>query len=324
MFGRTDREDAADVRADEWGVPAAITDTGCERDLNEDRYAIIESASGLGWIVCDGMGGVRGGELAAQLVIDGMRRDLEGMPQRSTTTALRSAILEANRIIVLRRQNPDFAGMGTTIVCALFSGTEVALAHVGDSRAYLIHEGRITQLTKDHTFVQELVDSHQISADQALSHPQAHILTRALGSEPALEVGLQKYWIKAKHGDQPSSDILVLCTDGLYSHVNDREICAAVMDNPPRQACVKLVDLAKARGGFDNITLAVIPAGGEFSREAPEGMRAMKAPKKSKHQPAAGGGGISYFRLVPWILVFSIGSAIVAFLAVFLWLSLSE
>jgi PPM family protein phosphatase len=320
MFGRSDKEEVVDARPDEWGVPAAITDTGCERDLNEDRYAIIESPSGLAWIVCDGMGGVRGGELAAQLVIDGMRRDLEGMPQRSPATALRSAILEANRIIVLRRQNPDFAGMGTTIVCALFSGIEVALAHVGDSRAYLVHNGAITQLTKDHTFVQELVDSHQIKPDQALSHPQAHILTRALGSEPALEVDLQRYWIKTPV--EGPSDILVLCTDGLYSHVNDREICAAVTDNPPRQACVKLVDLAKARGGFDNITLAVIPAGGAVTVEAPAGALTVKAPKRRK-RPATGTGP-SFARLVPWIMLFSLGAVVVAFLAVILSLSLSE
>lgn len=176
-------------------IPAAITDTGCERELNEDRYAVIESPSGLAWLVCDGMGGQTGGELAAQLAIDAIRRDLENLPARPPEIALRSAILEANRIIVLRRQNQAFARMGTTIVAALFNGIEVAIGHVGDSRAYLVRDGAIQPLTTDHTYVQQLVDAGEIRSDQALSHPQAHILTGCIGAEPGLEVTMRRFWI---------------------------------------------------------------------------------------------------------------------------------
>lgn len=253
-------------------VPAAITDTGCERELNEDRYAVIESASGVAWIVCDGMGGAAGGELAAQLAIDAMRRDLENYPRPDPAVALRSAILEANRVIVLRRQNQAFAGMGTTIVAALLSGEELVLAYVGDSRAYLVRDRAIQLLTTDHTYVQKLVDQGQIKHEDALSHPQAHILTKAIGSEPGLEVDQERFWIWPLGNDE-TTDYLVLCTDGLYSLVNEGEIANIVSEFSPQRASVKLIELAKARGGYDNITVAVIPLSGQLHREAPAGFK---------------------------------------------------
>lgn len=251
-------------------VPAAITDTGCERDLNEDRYAVMDSQSGLAWVVCDGMGGEAGGELAAQLAIDAIRRDLENLPARPPEAALKNAILEANRIIVLRRQNQAFASMGTTIVSAIFNGAEVVVGHVGDSRAYLVRDGAIQQLTVDHTYVQALVDKGEIKAEDALSHPQAHILTRAIGSEPGLDVAAKRYWIWQIADGEPS-DFLLLCTDGLYSHVTEGEIAGIVSKENPQRACVKLVELAKNRGGFDNITIAIIPVGGQLRSEPPIG-----------------------------------------------------
>ena len=268
-------------------VPAAITDTGCERHLNEDRYAVIESPSGLAWLVCDGMGGESGGELAAQLAIDAIRRDLENLPERPADQALRGALLEANRVIVLRRQNQAFAQMGTTVVAALFSSYEVVIGHAGDSRAYLIRDGAIQQLTTDHTFVQRLVESGQIKPEEALSHPQAHVLTRAIGSEPGLEVSMQKFWLWPATEPEPP-DCLMLCTDGLYSMVSESEICNAISQNSPQHACVKLVELAKQRGGFDNITLAVIPLPGQLRHEAPPEYEArrQKALKRAAERAA--------------------------------------
>ena len=268
-------------------VPAAITDTGCERDLNEDRYAVIECASGLAWFVCDGMGGTAGGELAAQLAIDGIRRDLEGLPARSPVSALKSAILESNRIIVLRRQNQAFAQMGTTVVGVLFSGIEMALGHVGDSRAYVVRAGQIEQLTTDHTYVQELVEKGEIQPEEALAHPQAHILTRCVGAEPGVEITIQKYWIWQVAEEEPT-DLLVLCTDGLYSHVSDDELAQIVSDHAPQRACVRLVEIAKARGGFDNITVAVVPIGGQLRQEPPQGydeVQAMRARREASGRP---------------------------------------
>ena len=310
------------VGNDDHSIPAAITDTGCERELNEDRYAVIESPSGLAWLVCDGMGGQAGGELAAQLAIDGIRRDLENLPWRTCMSALKSAVLEANRIIVLRRQNQAFAQMGTTLVGLLFSGVEVSLAHVGDSRAYLVRDGVMEQLTTDHTYVQELVNSGQIRPEEALSHPQAHILTRAIGSEPGLQVDMQKYWMWETAKDQ-SNDILVLCTDGLYSHVTDEEIASWVTDMSPQQACVKLVESAKDRGGYDNITVAVIPIGGQLRDKPPEGYNEEAVHKKlrAKHNPTTEKktSNGSFLRTLIAVVVFSALSA----LLVVLWLLFS-
>lgn len=271
LLGETDkRGNSTENALGDPNVPAAITDTGCERELNEDRYGVIESQSGLAWLVCDGMGGSTGGELAAQLALDAIRRDLEKLPFRAPEVALRTAILEANRVIVLRRQNQAFSQMGTTIVAALFSGAELVIGHVGDSRAYLVRDGAIQQLSTDHTYVQELVDKGQLRPEDALSHAQSHILTRCIGAEPGLEVDLHKFWIWDS-SDVPSTDFLVLCTDGLYSLVSDGDIANIVTQNTPQRACVKMVEMAKARGGYDNITIAIVPLRGQLRKEPPVG-----------------------------------------------------
>jgi protein phosphatase len=216
------------------------------------------------------MGGASGGELAAQLVIDAMRRELEGAPQRPAAEALRSALVESNRIIVLRRQNPAFSSMGTTIVSAFFSGAEVVIGSAGDSRAYLVRNGVIQQLTIDHTYVQDLVNKGQLKADEALTHPQAHVLTKAIGSEPSLEFDVKSFWVWQVAEDEPK-DFLVLATDGLYSLVTEGEITDIVSKSSPQQACSDLVERAKSRGGFDNITIAVIPLTGQLKSEPPIG-----------------------------------------------------
>lgn len=244
-------------------VPAAITDTGCERELNEDRYAVVECASGLAWIVCDGMGGAKGGELAAQLAIDAIRTELELLPKSSVAVAAQRCLAAANRVISLRRQNPAFSEMGTTAVAVLFDGVEVALAHAGDSRAYLVRDAAIQQLTKDHTYVQDLVDQGKISHEEAMAHPQAHVLTRCIGADPNLPIDLGRFWIWEVSEEHPV-DYMVLCSDGLYSLITDGEIASIVSENSPQRACVQLVELARARGGYDNITVAIIPLDGQL------------------------------------------------------------
>jgi protein phosphatase len=214
------------------------------------------------------MGGATGGELAAQLVIDAVKRDLLKQPVMSPDIALRNALLEANRVIVLRRQNPSFASMGTTAVALLFSGAEVALGNIGDSRSYLIRDGAIQQLTVDHTFVQQLVERGEIRPEEALGHPNAHILTRCLGAEPGLEVDIQKFWVWSVNPGE-ATDTLLLCSDGLYSLVAELEIAQIVSTHTPQVACVKLVELAKARGGYDNITVSIIPLVGQMRASPP-------------------------------------------------------
>lgn len=297
-------------------VPAALTDTGRERELNEDRFAVVECDVGTVWIVCDGMGGATGGELAAQLAIDALRRDLEAFPGRSPEAALRGAILEANRVIVLRRQNQAFKAMGTTIVAVLFAGEEVLLAHVGDSRAYLQRGGVIQQLTTDHTYVQELVERGQIRPEEALSHPQAHVLTRAIGSEPGLEVVMQRYWLwEAAAGE--ATDTLLLCSDGLYSMVKDKEILETVQELPPQQACSSLVELANSRGGFDNVTVIILPLAGQLRNEPTAGFerRRERQLQKSMRRPPEDLDLGALLRFVGFVVVLSV---LAALLVVFL------
>lgn len=249
-------------------LPAAITDVGCERELNEDRYAVVETSVGRAWVVCDGMGGTLGGELAAQLAIDAIRRGLNARQFSSAGEALQYSVQEANRIIVLRRQNPAFSAMGTTVVSAVIEDDHVVITSVGDSRAYLVRERQINQLTTDHTYVQDLVSRGLLDPSEALSHPQAHVLTRCLGADPGLEVTLQEYWLWPSE-NAPESDYLVLCTDGLYSLVSDEEIADHVNRLTPQECCVQLVELAKKRGGYDNITIAVLPLSGTLREESP-------------------------------------------------------
>ena len=294
---------------DDQPVPAAITDTGCERDLNEDRYAVVESSSGLAWILCDGMGGVTGGELAAQLAIEAMRRELETSPRRPVDQAVKASITEANRVIALRRQNPAFASMGTTVVAAIFMGSEVGISHVGDSRAYLIRDFSIQQLTHDHTLVQEMVDRGQLKFEEALSHPQAHVLTKCLGSEPGLDVVAKKYWVW-ETSDTEATDLLLLCSDGLYSHVSDAEISTITSRMTPQAACVELVELAKSRGGFDNITVAIIPLAGQLKREPPVGFDERHAENKAK-KLSAQSNRQSWIRTIIASAVFSILASLI-------------
>jgi protein phosphatase len=214
------------------------------------------------------MGGATGGELAAQLAIDAIKRDLEKHGDLSVEMALKNSIIEANRVIVLRRQNQAFASMGTTIVGVMFDRHEMAVANIGDSRAYVVRAGMIQALTVDHTYVQQLVDRGEIRPEDALSHPQAHILTRCVGAEPGIEVDVKKFWIWASP-EGGARDRVVLCSDGLYSLVSENEIAQIVTNHTPQVACVKLVELAKARGGYDNITVSIIPLVGEVRSDPP-------------------------------------------------------
>ena len=304
----------------DFSVPAAVTDTGCERELNEDRYAVVESESGVTWIVCDGMGGSAGGELAAQLAIDAIRRDLESQPARASDVALHGAILEANRIIVLRRQNPAFSGMGTTVVAAHFFGSELGVGLAGDSRAYLIRDGAIQQLTTDHTFVQGLVDKGEITAEQALSHPQSHVLTRCIGSEPALDVDVRRFWLWETSGEEPQ-DFLLLCSDGLYSLVSEPEMANAVTQYPPQESCVRLVELAKNRGGYDNITVAVVPLPGQLKNDPPLGYNERRAEKaraavRARGQVRPGMSAVRFSLLL--IMLCGLAAVIAVFIVVFM------
>jgi PPM family protein phosphatase len=220
------------------------TDTGRQRSENEDSLFVRAPI----FVVADGMGGAQAGEVASKTAADAFDRDLpEAPPERF----LRETIEEANRRIhELARADPSKAGMGTTITAAIVDaqGEEVAVGHVGDSRAYRLRRGKLERLTRDHSLVEEMRRKGQITDAQAEDHPQRSIITRALGPEPDVEVDLQT--VPASPGD-----LFLLCSDGLTTMVSEERIAAVLSAaGSMREAVRTLVDEANGAGGRDNIT----------------------------------------------------------------------
>jgi protein phosphatase len=232
---------------------AALTDVGRRRRANEDCYAI---AAELGYfVVADGMGGHRAGQLASRLAAESAVAALEALEGSAATLTekLRCTIAAANReIYVAGQAKAEFSGMGTTVVSLLAADGRVALAHVGDSRAYLVRGGRIRQLTDDHSVVGELVRRREITESAAREHPHRHVLTRAVGVRREVAPDL------AELTSSPG-DLFVLCSDGLTGLVRDEEIAEAASTGTDLDAiCAQLVDLANERGGEDNITVVLV------------------------------------------------------------------
>jgi serine/threonine protein phosphatase PrpC len=248
---------------------AACTDPGCERESNEDRFLVVSTNNGAGYFVFDGMGGQPGGDAAAEISAETIRAYLEGNDQADVAKELEVAVELAQKQLLMKRRNPAMSRMGTTVVGALIRGSEVALAGIGDSRAYHISNGAIKQLSSDHTLVQQLVELGQITPHDALLHPQSHILTRCLGSELDFRVDHSRYWIWPESEPGMGGDTLLFCSDGLYGLVSDEEILTAVVNMQLQLAARALVQLARERGGFDNITVVVVPLAGRLMTTPP-------------------------------------------------------
>ena len=232
---------------------AARTDVGRRRRANEDCYAIVAE---LGYfVVADGMGGHKAGQLASRLAAEAATAALEALEGSAATLTekLRCTIAAANReIYVAAQAKAEFSGMGTTVVSLLATDGRVALAHVGDSRAYLVRGGRIRQLTDDHSVVGELVRRREITESAAREHPHRHVLTRAVGVRREVAPDLAEL-------TSAPGDLFVLCSDGLTGLVRDEEIAAAANASTDLDAiCAQLVDLANERGGEDNITVVLV------------------------------------------------------------------
>jgi PPM family protein phosphatase len=224
---------------------AYATDTGRQRSANEDSVFVRAPL----FVVADGMGGAQAGEVASKTAAESFDRELpEGPPER----VLRETIESANRTIhSLARKDPSLAGMGTTTTAAILdeAAEEVAIGHVGDSRAYRLRRGKIERLTRDHSLVEEMRRKGQLTEAQAEDHPQRSIITRALGPEPEVEVDLQT--VPAQAGD-----VFLICSDGLTTMLDDDHIerllaRASSMSNAVRS----LVDEANRAGGRDNISV---------------------------------------------------------------------
>src|ERR687887_1501524 len=235
------------------GQSAGLTDPGRKRRRNEDAYVCEPPI----FAVADGMGGAQAGELASSLAAAALRDDSGAGPEGGERR-VDDLIQEANRR-VYQRQSRDAAasGMGTTMTVALVEDGTVAIGHVGDSRAYLIRGRSLEQLTEDHSLVAELVRSGKLSPEEAEAHPQRSVITRALGTDP--DVDVDTFSVRTKPGD-----LFLLCSDGLTSMVGDDTILAEVERNRgDLQAAAKaLVRAANRGGGEDNITVVFFEIAG--------------------------------------------------------------
>jgi len=225
------------------------TDTGLVRDHNEDNYLTDE---GL-FAVADGVGGHKAGEVASQTAVDTLQREF----REPTTDGLVDAVKTANRTVWdLAESNPDQRGMGTTLTAVALvneDGEErLAVVNVGDSRAYLLQQGELEQLTEDHSLVEQLVREGQLTPAEAQVHPQRSIITRALGLDPEVEV--DSWELTPYKGDR-----ILLCSDGLTNEVSDDEIASTLRSvGDPEEAARQLVNEARDHGGSDNITCVVV------------------------------------------------------------------
>jgi serine/threonine protein phosphatase PrpC/tRNA A-37 threonylcarbamoyl transferase component Bud32 len=247
---------------------AIISDVGMARQNNEDcglafdlkvwKESRIESY-GL-YVVADGMGGEQAGEVASKKAIDEISRiiwdSLNTASDVDCNHIVRTAIEKANKkIYLLAGDNPELSSMGTTVTLGLRQGRELYIGHVGDSRAYLIRDDRILQLTEDHSLVSGLIKAGIITSEEAKTHPERGKIFRCLGSAPKVLIDT----LKEKSLELLNGDSLIFCTDGLVNHVGDDELLAEVSKaNSTYDACSRLVTLANERGGEDNVTIVVV------------------------------------------------------------------
>lgn len=228
-------------------LAAAIsTDTGRVRTNNED-YFLVDDVRAV-FAVADGMGGHRGGEVASRTAIESVRASM------ARGLALNDAIVEANHAVIDKAaSDSELHGMGTTLTAVMpIGGNQLLIGHVGDSRAYLLHEGTLTRVTDDHSLVEELVRAGRLTPEQAESHPQRAIITRALGVD--LEVEVDVYTIEVAPGDR-----VMLCSDGLTTMIRERDVERIMRaEEDPQHAADALVAAANEAGGEDNTTVLVL------------------------------------------------------------------
>ncbi len=227
------------------------TDVGLVREHNEDSLLVAPPL----FVVCDGMGGHEAGEVASEMAIRTMENQADSIKDAQGMIA---AVEAANlNVIKAPRQGIGREGMGTTMTAAKVTGERVMIAQVGDSRAYLLHNGRIQQLTRDHSLMADLIESGQITEAEARFHPNRSVITRAIGSDPYMKPDI--YELNLASGDR-----LLLCSDGLNAMLDDYQIEDILRDVPDPQTCADmLVGAARNAGGYDNITTIVIDIEGK-------------------------------------------------------------
>lgn len=236
------------------GTFGSRTDVGCVRDHNEDSLLVAPPL----FAVADGMGGHAAGEVASEIAITVLG---EKAPHTPDAAALGRAVEDANRAVILAaNEKRGRAGMGTTITAAVLQKDRLVIAQVGDSRAYLLHQGRLQQLTRDHSLMADMIEAGRLTPEEARTHPNRSVITRALGSDPRMVPDL--YEITVETGDR-----LLLCSDGLSSMVEDSAIESTLARTRDPQRCASmLVNEAIAAGGYDNVTVVVVDVAGQIDK----------------------------------------------------------
>ena len=230
------------------------TDVGCQRERNEDSLIVSPPL----FVVADGMGGHKAGDVASEVAVKTLSALAPTIPD---VDLLGRAVESANHAVITEAQKAGCEGMGTTMTACVVQGDKLAIAHVGDSRAYLLHTGKLQQLTRDHSWVADMVDQGKLSQEEARTHPNRSVITRALGSDPFMQPDL--YEVTASEGDR-----LLLCSDGLTSMVDDGSIQAMLARiRDPQRCAAALVNEAIANGGADNITVIVVDITGTDAKE---------------------------------------------------------
>ena len=236
----------------------AKTDNGLVRSSNQDAYAVGELPGEVAWaVVCDGMGGEAGGNIASALAVKVISEKItsaynEKMRDASIKNLLDSAICAANiEVYDMAYSRPDLQGMGTTVVAVIVRDKTAFIAHAGDSRAYIVSGETIQQITTDHSLVQNMVDRGEITAEQAQHHPKKNLITRAVGVEKRIDIDFSEI-------DLNDNETLILCTDGLSNFVTNNEMIDDIKDGQYYAFADRLVKRANKNGGGDNITVVAI------------------------------------------------------------------
>lgn len=242
------------------------SDIGLVRSINQDAFHADFFPGDSAWaVVCDGMGGANGGDVASKIAVDEITKYIsefykENMDSVSVKSMLEEAVYSANKKVYQKAlDTPSLKGMGTTVVLACVVCDTLYIVYAGDSRAYIINKNESIQITTDHSMVQQMVKIGQITEVQAEGHPNKNIITRALGVAP--EIKLDYIESKLNEGDS-----ILICTDGLTNYVSSKKICEFYNQFPIEELAGKLVSTAKDMGGSDNITVVII------SRDALEEM----------------------------------------------------
>ena len=236
----------------------AKSDIGKSREINQDYYYISQDTDVPRlYILADGMGGYKGGEIASKLATDTVKSYINSnfdenlVKKEEILKLIESAVEYANMVVYEKsKEVPELEGMGTTLEVCLIYNNKAYIGHVGDSRIYRIRKGVIRKLTKDHSYVQQLVEDKKITREEAKTHPKKNMLTKALGCTPYVEPD-----IRARNFER--DDIFIMCSDGLTNMVDDNNICELIMQDITT-AADKLIENANASGGYDNITVIII------------------------------------------------------------------